>query len=542
MDYRYPLSPRLHSNYVPSDQEVQILRRIIRDREASSTALAQQINYTSAALAIMQAQQAADRAFIEENAMVLSPIRRVPADVLSRIFFTYLEVMDPPQQPFSTHKFGISHRHPSVVLSHVCSRWRSLALRTQQLWADMHIQMPSLAIFFNWDKLDEATVYGIWCRKVDAWHENVGRWLGRSLSCPIKLHLDTSCCGLHETAVPPQYLSNVSRDYEQMVHRLFDLADRLQNLTLIFDDINGITRCMVSLFDRPYSNFPLLERVSVYICDGYEAHTETLPCVTRLTSCSLLAAPSLREVNLEGPWGDIATANAGSTSSSALYGAITTLTMDTRVVGTREPPTAEHLLAILRSLPNLTSITVHLRKTPAISQMTIPMIHPNLRSMALKGRSVPNGLAAALTLPKLTFLHVDCHGIADRNGDADSQSGNAELVLKFGHQLKELLLHYDSFSEALFPRFLKQLANVVTLRLSGVGFLNTRSDDLDVALLQELSTAGICPNLAKLEIGRMCNRNPDGRTERAFVNLLVSGQAVAERSPGRISDLLAGAA
>jgi hypothetical protein len=78
--------------------------------------------------------------FVEEHSALLSPIRRVPNDILSLIFLASL-----PRNSHFQKLTKLSGIHPALVLSHVCRRWRHMSLSTPSLWSVINIdisQMP----------------------------------------------------------------------------------------------------------------------------------------------------------------------------------------------------------------------------------------------------------------------------------------------------------------------------------------------------------------------------------------------------------------
>ena len=60
----------------------------------------------------------------------------LPNEILSRVF-TLLALCH------GTMKFPITDVPPQLVVSHVCSHWRRVALRTPELWSDTHLNYPS---------------------------------------------------------------------------------------------------------------------------------------------------------------------------------------------------------------------------------------------------------------------------------------------------------------------------------------------------------------------------------------------------------------
>ena len=84
---------------------------------------------------------------LEEYLIITSPIRRLPDDILSEIFYQCIH----------------SHRNPlmsaseaPVLLTQICSRWRSVALSSPELWARLHI--PFCDNYLLCDAANEPTI------------------------------------------------------------------------------------------------------------------------------------------------------------------------------------------------------------------------------------------------------------------------------------------------------------------------------------------------------------------------------------------------
>ncbi|PPQ95683.1 hypothetical protein CVT26_008335 [Gymnopilus dilepis] len=128
---------------------------------------------------------------LEEYLIITSPIRRLPDDILSEIFYQCIH----------------SHRNPlmsaseaPVLLTRICSRWRSVALSSPELWARLHI--PFCDNYLLCDAANEPTIpqgddkngnaeeegrraYEVLSKRVVV----IKEWLERSGSRPLTLSL-----------------------------------------------------------------------------------------------------------------------------------------------------------------------------------------------------------------------------------------------------------------------------------------------------------------------------------------------------------------
>ncbi|KAF9066383.1 hypothetical protein BDP27DRAFT_1227612, partial [Rhodocollybia butyracea] len=97
---------------------------------------------------------------------LLSPIRKLPNELLSRIFQSVCQ----QKSNEITSSFNITCL-PTMAISLVCFRWRELALSSPSLWANLMVQVSSRP-----DVQTNPT-------------ETVARYLERSGNCPLTLTL-----------------------------------------------------------------------------------------------------------------------------------------------------------------------------------------------------------------------------------------------------------------------------------------------------------------------------------------------------------------
>ncbi|KAK2467439.1 hypothetical protein APHAL10511_000674 [Amanita phalloides] len=79
---------------------------------------------------IVQSEQ---RAGLDQNKITYTSQECLPDDVLTHLFVFIA-------QQYGSVEFPLKKTPPQVVLSHVCSHWRQLALHTFELWNDIHIR------------------------------------------------------------------------------------------------------------------------------------------------------------------------------------------------------------------------------------------------------------------------------------------------------------------------------------------------------------------------------------------------------------------
>ncbi|KAJ7724943.1 hypothetical protein DFH07DRAFT_854467 [Mycena maculata] len=154
-----PYEDILHTNTVPSDAECQKIRDLLVGPRAEIAALTDEIVATQAWLDELSRKRAVLTEFVDAHLKLVSPIRRLPADVMQEIFVACLP---------SGQNSVMSEQDAPLLLCHICRAWRSLALSTPLLWASFHIVLPSM---------DE----------MPSMNETVNEWLCRSGILPLSI-------------------------------------------------------------------------------------------------------------------------------------------------------------------------------------------------------------------------------------------------------------------------------------------------------------------------------------------------------------------
>ena len=170
----------LKNNEAPSDaiiQEVSELCAIARN----------DLRQIDAEIQRLQEKRSVIRKSIDSYTTILSPIRRLPTDILREIFYQCLH---------STRNPIMSAAEAPMLLTQVCSLWRSVALTSPDIWAELHIPHPgSPETSLHYKRLTEraredlqqtfSKVMGRRCQIVKEWLERSGScFLSLSISYP----------------------------------------------------------------------------------------------------------------------------------------------------------------------------------------------------------------------------------------------------------------------------------------------------------------------------------------------------------------------
>ncbi|KIK67566.1 hypothetical protein GYMLUDRAFT_877971 [Collybiopsis luxurians FD-317 M1] len=108
--------------------------------------------------------------YIRSHQALLSPMRGLPAEILSEIFLHCLPLDRNPVR---------SMREPPLLFTRVCRRWRDVALNTPRLWTRIHIFIPQV------HTLPRAEQKRIFEMRALGWET----WLKRSGALPVSISL-----------------------------------------------------------------------------------------------------------------------------------------------------------------------------------------------------------------------------------------------------------------------------------------------------------------------------------------------------------------
>ncbi|KAJ7232207.1 hypothetical protein B0H12DRAFT_1029047, partial [Mycena haematopus] len=120
-----PFANRLSTNYVPSDSEILEIRSLLVDPAAELARLDARIKVAAIALGQLTQQRASLKGPIDAHKALISPMRRIPQDILLEIFFSCLPL---------EHDTHIDPAVAPLVLGRICRNWRSVAYSTPMLW------------------------------------------------------------------------------------------------------------------------------------------------------------------------------------------------------------------------------------------------------------------------------------------------------------------------------------------------------------------------------------------------------------------------
>ena len=256
---------------------------------------------------------------IDDYNVILSPIRRLPLDVLHEIFFHCLP----------THRNSIMKSSEApVLLTRICSSWRAIALSSPRIWSKIHIPLPGDPGFDS--TADETSLRNRHRRYTGVLQvrcDVVRRWLSRSGTYPLSISM------YHPGSYPDMQNLELDELSHEMFNILLSFADRWSDVDIcmpeeIYTKLQG---------DINPTMFPSLRSIKLNLHrDFYSNNIQSTPI-------QLLAAPGLCRINI---CASPTTFNMTGNLVQPIWNHLTHISLTSSTAD-------RYLLVLLRKCPNL---------------------------------------------------------------------------------------------------------------------------------------------------------------------------------------------
>ncbi|KAK7456429.1 hypothetical protein VKT23_010677 [Stygiomarasmius scandens] len=124
---------KLRSTFTPSDRETQEVERSLPAVNREIAWYDEEIDRMKKYTSELEKKRAQAVAFRTKVQALISPIRKLPIEILGDIFYFYC------QEHLTALDNGRSVSAPALRLSNVCSLWRTIILSRSDLWATIHL-------------------------------------------------------------------------------------------------------------------------------------------------------------------------------------------------------------------------------------------------------------------------------------------------------------------------------------------------------------------------------------------------------------------
>ncbi|KAK7038240.1 hypothetical protein R3P38DRAFT_540815 [Favolaschia claudopus] len=229
------LVQRLGTNYSPSDSEILQVKNLIAEPLRQLRALEAEIRQLQTTIAKLTAKREMLDAYVHPYQALISPVRRMPGEILAEVFLACL--------PTDRNCFMASSDVP-ILLGRICRSWRAISLATPGLWASLHIVAPPLKHKSAAPRL-----------------QAVDTWLARSGQMPLSLSLQV---GKEEPSA--EHGSTYRGDwraesYQTFLKRLIPFAKRWEHIRFL---AHG---AMLSIENMSPEDLPMMKSLSLFFAD-----------------------------------------------------------------------------------------------------------------------------------------------------------------------------------------------------------------------------------------------------------------------------------
>jgi hypothetical protein len=174
-----PFASILGTNYCHTDKEILEIRGFLVGPTHRLKHLDDEIADLQRAIDKLTEERGSLSTYVEAHRALISPVRRLPLDVIQEIFIACLPVHRNPV---------MSATEAPVLLGRICSAWRIVSLSTPRLWARLHVVEPSPPWPYPGHHA-YSQLHSEFDKKVAQRLEVTKMWLGRSGQCPLDISL-----------------------------------------------------------------------------------------------------------------------------------------------------------------------------------------------------------------------------------------------------------------------------------------------------------------------------------------------------------------
>ena len=279
---------RRDSNYVATDSESLEIQTFLKLPISRLEELSTQLQELDDQSTQLRNEQSSLLLFISTHRAPISPIRKLPIDILQEIFIACLP---------TAHNAVMSRWEPPILLTQVCSSWRNIALATPQLWKSIHIAVPcNKQRNSGADTIIPSTQLEL---IINRRAEAVLEWLSRSAACP----LDISVGQLDSLAAASTLYAG---GFDKIIDYLVRFSERWRDVRFA-----APYQALATVATLPPSKVPLLEtlflnclveRPYVQYDNQGEQYDDQRDHRSIWMTSEVMKAPKLRGLYLHGVW------------------------------------------------------------------------------------------------------------------------------------------------------------------------------------------------------------------------------------------------
>ncbi|PPQ95257.1 hypothetical protein CVT26_014832 [Gymnopilus dilepis] len=280
------LAHYLYDNEPPSESIIQEVEALLPFPLLQLSEMDAEISIVEGKLKDLRDRRKKVQRVVDDYRRILSPVRRLPDDILQEIFFHCLPQI---RNPIMTRS------EAPLLLTRVSSKWRSLALSSPRLWAQLHVSfcddhsIPRSTE--GWSVVQSPRVKGLdemLRLRCHAVHE----WLMRSGTCPLSISMVYTSNAWNMEQLELQAEGPTS----ELFKILLQFVERWTTIELRMP--LEFYRKFEAMFPKSPDGFPSLTAVKVNFHPQTSSPLATLDPVS--APIVLFQAPNLRRLSLGG--------------------------------------------------------------------------------------------------------------------------------------------------------------------------------------------------------------------------------------------------
>ncbi|KAJ7499962.1 hypothetical protein FB451DRAFT_1207089 [Mycena latifolia] len=482
---------KLGTSYSPLDEEIVQIQELLVEPSSRLKRLDDQIADLYRAIAKLNEEHNRLGAYVDAHRALISPMRRLPLDVLQEIFVACMP---------KDRNCVMSAREAPVLLGRICSSWRTISLSTPRLWSRLHIAEPTLP-FRNFQGHNELVQYS---NKLAQRVEVTKIWLGRSGQCPLSVSVESSDHGPIQTAPLGRPNSRL------ILEALIPFAPRWQHMRL-----NAPLSTLETLFVLSENDVPMLRTFEMF-----QRPEGSIQNAQATASFGLLRGRNISSVTLHG-------VDINPRNFPVLWDRLTALSLMGRGWTDGSSLTSSVALEILSMCPLLRTCHIFLNNDPPPGHFSPFVELRSLRSLhivsGISQSSTLRQMFSRLSLPELR--HFDFRGRSDSDGEVSFAS-----LLATSPRFESLRIETDSLTKTTLLSLLRGLPPTThTLRIAdtiniwGAPGMDIIDDDFIEALTPSPGhPAASCPRLRELHITQCSG----GLSDTALLYFIMSRMTV----------------
>ncbi|KAH7911864.1 hypothetical protein BJ138DRAFT_863228 [Hygrophoropsis aurantiaca] len=435
---------------IPMD--TQCIQKLLAERNHDLAVVGAEIARAFEELVKLEDKKARVQNVVKELEALMSPVRRMPTDIITHIFEECVrqEIL-PTANP----------RKAPMLLAQVCRSWRELIFSMPCLWTTLKMEFPSTSS--NWTTVMQSIIM------------TMHLWISRSKLLPISFYLD------HPKGSPIPWSALIPLDQQ-----ILTMGTRLKELTLHFS-----SQALSSLLTFTQSPLPSLRRLELEI-------SNSLPSRENPPALIFHSAPSLRVLS-------IAWCSLDLRDFQVPWSQLTELRLQYEASSFWNPAHSDYLV-VLSQCVNLKACYLGLGSSldtapfdlDSIEPVTLPRVEI-FKTRIYAQTPYLERFFDALDLPKLRTFEIQNASLA--LGSFNGQTECLPFLVRSGGTLENVSFVRIDIPDVAVVTCLKQLPCLKSIQFLA-GLLRLNHDLISALTLPETSDLSqlVCPHLESLHL------------------------------------------